>query len=182
MTSFRKLAEELGMTLSQVRTAIKKLQETGEIDAIKSKKFTKLVILNYENFQADIIASDALIKHETNNKPFLGMALKDRGWHEVLCMHSKMTVPQAEFMLDRFFRHIESADDRKPSYKEFKNHFTNWLRYQNVKEHEVKSKDLYTFQWEGQAARTGTKEQYEIAKRTYDVPGFNFKLIKVQKQ
>ena len=182
MTSYRKLADDLGMTVSQVRTSITKLTQTGEIDTIKSKRFTKIILLNYENYQADIIASDALVKHENNNKVFLSMAKKDQGWHEILCMHNKITVNQLEFMLDRFFKHIESADDRKPNFREFKHHFTNWLRYQNVKEHEVKSQDMYQFCWNGQAPMTGTKEQYERAKKTYDVPGFDFKLIKIIKQ
>ena len=42
MTSLRKLASDLGMTVSQVRTSIKKLQQTGEIDTIKSKGLQKL--------------------------------------------------------------------------------------------------------------------------------------------
>lgn len=182
MTSYRKLAEDLGMTVSQVRTSITKLTQTGEIDTIKSKRFTKIILLNYENYQADIIASDALVKHENNNKIFLSMAKKDEGWQELLCMHNKISVPQMKFMLDRFLKHLESTDDRKPNFREFKMHFTNWLRYQSVKEHEVKSQDVYQFSWNGQAQMTGTKEQYERAKKTYDVPGFDFKLIKIIKQ
>lgn len=182
MTSYRKLAEDLGMTVSQVRTSITKLTQTGEIDTIKSKRFTKIILLNYENYQADIIASDELVKHENNNKIFLSMAKKDEGWQELLCMHNKISVPQMKFMLDRFLKHLESTDDRKPNFREFKMHFTNWLRYQSVKEHEVKSQDVYQFSWNGQAQMTGTKEQYERAKKTYDVPGFDFKLIKIIKQ
>lgn len=182
MTSYRKLAEDLGMTVSQIRTSLTKLSQTGEIDTVKSKRFTKITLLNYENYQADIIATDFLVKHENNNKMFLRMALKDIAWQEMLCMHNKITVGQMKFMLERFFKHIESSDDRKPSFKEFKTHFTNWLRYQKVKEHEVKSQDIYQFQWNGQALLTGTKEQYERAKKTYDVDGFNFKLIKIIKQ
>lgn len=182
MTSYRKLAEDLGMTVSQIRTSLTKLNQTGEIDTIKSKRFTKIILLNYENYQADIIASGSLIKHENNNKVFLQMALKDVGWQEILCMHNKITVGQMKFMLERFTKHIESADDRKPNFKEYKNHFTNWLRYQNVKEHEVKNQDVYQFQWNGQAVLTGTKEQYDRAKKTYDVDGFDFKLIKIIKQ
>ena len=182
MTSYRKLADDLGMTVSQIRTSITKLTQTGEIDTIKSKRFTKIILLNYENYQADITATPNFIKHENNNKVFLNMALKDLGWQEMLCMHNNITVNQMKFMLERFFKHIESADDRKPNFKEFKQHFTNWLRYQNVKEHEVKNQDMYQFSWNGQAQMTGTKEQYERAKRTYDVPGFDFKLIKIIKQ
>jgi len=182
MTSYRKLAENLGMTVSQIRTSLTKLSQTGEIDTVKSKRFTKITLLNYENYQADIIATDFLVKHENNNKMFLRMALKDIAWQEMLCMHNKITVGQMKFMLEIFFKHIESSDDRKPSFKEFKTHFTNWLRYQKVKEHEVKSQDIYQFQWNGQALLSGTKEQYERAKKTYDVDGFNFKLIKIIKQ
>ena len=77
MTSLRKLASDLGMTVSQVRTSIKKLQQTGEIDTIKSKRFTKIILLNYENYQADIIGTNHLVKHVNNNKVFYEMSLKD---------------------------------------------------------------------------------------------------------
>lgn len=182
MTSYRKLAEDLGMTVSQIRTSLTKLNQTGEIDTVKSKRFTKIILLNYENYQADIVATDALVKHENNNKIFLKMAMKDVVWQEMLCMHNNITVGQMKFMLDRFLKHIESSDDRKPNFKEFKTHFTNWLRYQNIKEHEVKNQDMYQFKWNGQAVLTGTKEQYDRAKKTYDVDGFDFKLIKIIKQ
>ena len=123
MTSLRKLASDLGMTVSQVRTSIKKLQQTGEIDTIKSKRFTKIILLNYENYQADIVGSNHLIKHVNNNKVFYEMALKDIGWHEQLCMHNKIKIVQVKLMLDKFFSKLESSDDRKPTYKEFRLHF-----------------------------------------------------------
>ena len=84
MTSYRKLADDLGMTVSQIRTSLTKLNQTGEIDTVKSKRFTKIILLNYENYQADIIATDVLVKHESNNKIFLQMAMKDVGWQEML--------------------------------------------------------------------------------------------------
>jgi len=181
MTSYRKLASDLGMTVSQIRTSLNKLSQTGEIDTIKSKRFTKVILLNYENYQADIIGTKHLVKHTNNNKVFYEMSLKDIGWHEQLCMHNKIKIVQVKIMLDKFYSKIESADDRKPSYKEFRLHFLNWLKYQDVKKYEIESQDVYHYKWQGQATMKGTKDQYERAKKTYDMPGFDFKLLKVVK-
>ena len=176
MTSLRKLASDLGMTVSQVRTSLNKLQLTGEVDTVKSKRFTKIILLNYESYQADVIGTNHLVKHVNNNKVFYEMALKDIGWHEQLCMHNKIKIVQVKIMLDKFFSKIESSDDRKPTYREFRLHFLNWQKY------ETETQDVYHFKWQGQAPMKGTKDHYERAKKTYDMPGFDFKLIKVVKQ
>ncbi|BAQ92796.1 hypothetical protein [uncultured Mediterranean phage uvMED] len=45
------LAESLGLTVSQVRTSLDKLESTNEITLVKNRKGTIITINNYDNYQ-----------------------------------------------------------------------------------------------------------------------------------
>lgn len=47
----RKLAAELGLSEQQVRTALKKLKETGEIGCVATNKYTLITIANWNEYQ-----------------------------------------------------------------------------------------------------------------------------------
>ena len=51
ITSLANLAEETGLTLKQVRTALKKLEKSGEITSKGANKFTLITIENYALYQ-----------------------------------------------------------------------------------------------------------------------------------
>ena len=52
ITSLKHLSEELGFSVQQIRTAIKKLESTGEITSGSTNKFTIITVVNWENFQS----------------------------------------------------------------------------------------------------------------------------------
>lgn len=53
VTSYKRLAEDLGFSVQQIRTALKKLESTGEITSTSTNKFTVITIVNWENYQSD---------------------------------------------------------------------------------------------------------------------------------
>ena len=63
---YSKLAAELGLSTQQVRTALKKLESTGEISRNSTNKFTIVTIANWEEYQS----TDDFLTNEqhSNNK------------------------------------------------------------------------------------------------------------------
>lgn len=51
VTSNKHLAEDLDLSIQQVRTALKKLQNTGEITCEATNKFTVITLVNWEKYQ-----------------------------------------------------------------------------------------------------------------------------------
>ena len=62
----KKLAKELGFTEQQVRTALKKLESTGEISLFSTNKFTIATVENWEFYQG---GDDEDNQQSTNNQP-----------------------------------------------------------------------------------------------------------------
>ena len=53
ISSIRNLSYETGLTISQIRTAIKKLTLSGEIATKSQAEYTVITVLNYEAYQAN---------------------------------------------------------------------------------------------------------------------------------
>jgi DNA-binding transcriptional MocR family regulator len=51
VTSNKSLAEELGFSVQQIRTALNKLKSTGEITSEATNKFTVITLVNWEKYQ-----------------------------------------------------------------------------------------------------------------------------------
>lgn len=63
---YSKLATELGLSTQQVRTALKKLESTGEISKKSTNKFTVVTIANWEEYQ--LCDGNVTNEQQTNNK------------------------------------------------------------------------------------------------------------------
>ena len=53
VTSYKSLAEDLGFTIRQVRTAINKLKSTREIAVKATNKYSIITVVNWEDYQTD---------------------------------------------------------------------------------------------------------------------------------
>lgn len=62
----KKLAKELGFSEQQVRTALKKLESTGEITLFSTNKFTIVTVENWGFYQGDEFDNN---QQSTNNQP-----------------------------------------------------------------------------------------------------------------
>ena len=82
----KKLAKELGFTEQQVRTALKKLESTGEISLFSTNKFTIATVENWDFYQGcddednqQITNNQPTINQQiTNNQPHLKNVKKDK--------------------------------------------------------------------------------------------------------
>ena len=82
----KKLAKELGFTEQQIRTALKKLESTGEISLFSTNKFTIATVENWEFYQSgddednqQITNNQPTINQQiTNNQPHLKNVKKDK--------------------------------------------------------------------------------------------------------
>ena len=65
------LAEDLGLSIRQVRTALEKLEKTGEITQKSTNKYTVITIEKWINYQLDDKDSDkpTTNKRQSNDKP-----------------------------------------------------------------------------------------------------------------
>ena len=68
VTSYKLLAEALGFTVQQIRTALKKLESTGEITSKSTNKYTVITVINWGSYQADDIDSNTQINKQITNK------------------------------------------------------------------------------------------------------------------
>ena len=74
ITSYENLASDLGFSVQQVRTAIKKLKSTGEIATNSTNKFTLITVVNWEEYQVKEVyptsnlTRSATNEQQTNNK------------------------------------------------------------------------------------------------------------------
>jgi len=64
ITSIGSLVNGTGLTEQQIRTAIKKLESTGEIERKATNKNTIIIVLNYKQYQGM-----EYTEQQTNNKP-----------------------------------------------------------------------------------------------------------------
>ena len=70
ITSLSRISSDLNIPIRQVRTAIKRLKETGEIDTQTTNKYTKVTICKYESYQLDERVSNPkkTINRQANDK------------------------------------------------------------------------------------------------------------------
>lgn len=68
VTSLKNLSEETGLTSREVRTALDKLSETGEIETSATNKFTLIKVVNFSKFQAVELGSDKQTTNERQTK------------------------------------------------------------------------------------------------------------------
>lgn len=64
VTGLQNISQQTGLTVQQTRTALKKLQSTGEITVESTNKYTLITVVNYERFQ-----DSSADYQQTNNKP-----------------------------------------------------------------------------------------------------------------
>jgi len=196
ISTFKRLANETGLTIRAVRTALSRLQKTGEIDIQTTRKYTRITICNYVSYQlnendyqskttyqrhtSDTEATHInknIINKENKNNIFFDESCSDNMWMETLRMHylvDKDTVCKA---LEKFTAHINITQEYKYSLKQYRNHFVNWLKY-NKEVIEGPAKSLYKWKWKGQATKSGNKIDLMKDKQIFDKPGFDFKIIK----
>lgn len=68
ITSLKHLSDDLGFSTQQIRTAIKKLESTGEITSTSTNKFTIITVMNWENYQVEEESGNTVSNNPITNE------------------------------------------------------------------------------------------------------------------
>ena len=196
ITSLSRLSSDLKIPIRQVRTSLKRLKKTGEIDMQTTNKYSKIIVCEYESYQlqpsnlktkttsnrqatdkqpTDINKKER--KKESKNNIFYKECLSSTLWIEVVCMQYLFSKDDLVTCLNAFMLHLQSTDDNKITIKDYKSHFVNWLKYN--KQNLITNKaGQYEWMWNGQNKKTGTLQELNRDKSLFDKEGFGFTIIK----
>lgn len=70
------------------------------------------------------------IEIKINNKDFVDVVLMSNEWLEVTAMQNKFSIDRLKEFIKEFERHLIISQEQKESLKDFKEHFSNWLKKQ----------------------------------------------------
>jgi hypothetical protein len=193
ITSLNRLSNDLNIPVRQLRTSLKRLVKTKEIDTQTTNKYTKVTILNYDSYQVDEVKKKKQatrkrqtkdtqtteiiknIRNKENNKTMIEQCKSDNMWKETTAMHFSLPISKIDTALDKFEQVLTITDEKKSTMRDLKSHFVNWMRYNSNKI--SASNGDYKWKWKGQAIKSGTKEQMEVDKNKFDQKGFDFEIL-----
>lgn len=145
LCTLKDLARDVRLTVSQLRTALRKLTYTGEISVQSTNKGTLITVTNFESYQGDNVENeemdvdDAALQPTVRTKTvtfntykerqYQSLMEQDKYWQEVVCMRYHLKPQQFQQELTTFW--MDAATRVKPhrDIVDAKNHFCNW--YQN---------------------------------------------------
>jgi len=68
ITSYGHLAEELNLSVQNVRTAISKLKSTGELTIKSTSRFTLITLCNYDTYQGEDLPTNKPANKQSNKR------------------------------------------------------------------------------------------------------------------
>jgi DNA-binding transcriptional regulator YhcF (GntR family) len=166
-TTVKQLSSDTGLTVAQVRHALKKLTDEG---VVANKTTNKYSLLSIENTVLSE-ASEQKFSKQNSKQNFYEQALNDQMWIEHLAKMFQSDVRSIEEKINGFNLFLIAKEDHKDSLKEYKNHFVNWLKYNAS---DIKKYKVFRWKWKGQSEKSGTYEDMMKDKKHFDFPGFEF--------
>ena len=156
ITSLKHLSDETNISIQTIRTCLKKLQLTKEIEVKSTSKLTKITICKYESYQVEEVQANKQVtnKQQTTNKQLTTIEEekeykeeKEESTH-ALCLWIKndlknvsklkqqLTNKEAERLLNKFDRFavketLEAMDNHKELIKKnisVNSTIQNWIR------------------------------------------------------
>ena len=150
MTSLARLSRDLNISVRQVRTAITRLEKTGEIDTLATNKSTLVTILNYGSYQiddsnkkkkatskrqtadtqvTDINKKERKEEEKNTNTTLFEQVSKEKIWATQVAMQYHTSLSKVMNALEKFHNHLNITQDNKRTSRDFKTHFVNWMKY-----------------------------------------------------
>ena len=105
ITTLPRLAAETGLTDREVRTAIKHLEDSGEISQITTNKFRLITVEKWAFFQAEL--SEAPDKGQSNDSQTTGVNRESKELNNILYMRQSKK-PRKQ---NRFCNYTPTYDD-----------------------------------------------------------------------
>lgn len=145
LTTMKALSYELGLSVKQLRTAIRKLSSSGDVSIETHSRYSIITVTNFESYQGDDMENEAMDVDDAAFQPtvrtktvtfntdkerqYQSQMEQDKYWQEVVCMRYHLTPQQFQQELTTFW--MDAATRVKPhrDIVDAKNHFCNW--YQN---------------------------------------------------
>ena len=160
ITSIKHLSDETNISIQTIRTCLKKLQLTNEINVKSTSKLTKITICKYESYQYE---NDEANKHLTNNQQTTNKQLttieerKERKEEkeEVYRKVKHLSLSLGEFKkLNEVYEKssIDDILDKIENYSKNKNYSSlyltanAWLKKDGVKIESQKPKKNYSYE------------------------------------
>ena len=167
VTSYSHLAKELGLTVQQIRTAIRHLTETKEVSISTHTKYSVISVNKYDSYQkTNQNNTQATHNQQTTNKQLtttnnvnnankeintltLGgvdesyaQAKRDDIWLEHLMMRYTLKKNKILLKMDNFANFLKDKDEKHVNLKRFKSGFSGWLRTDTQKQSNSRHNNL----------------------------------------
>ena len=154
VTGRKALAEVLGLSEQQVRTALEKLKSTNEITSKTTNKFTIITICKYDSYQSkkrttnqrnnqqdnqqittpkeyknnNISSSTTTTRARESVAEEVEELKEDYSWKEIVCMNRHLTPYQLDSYLDEFLGSCQEREIKNHNdLGDAKRHFVDWL-------------------------------------------------------
>lgn len=87
----------------------------------------------------DKIRKDKIRKEDIiNNAVFVSECKNSTQWIEVTAMQNKVSIDVVNVFIDNFESHLITMQEQKKTLKEYKEHFTHWMKKQDLSNFRVK--------------------------------------------
>lgn len=127
ITTLPRLQSETGLSIQEIRTAIKHLKDSGEISEIVTNKFRLITVEKWAFFQGE--AGNLTGKQQTNNRQATGVKREGKENNNILSMPTSKkkpkkkngfcNYPQSEWDFDEIERLEREMRDKQVSLDDF---------------------------------------------------------------
>jgi len=91
-----------------------------------------------KGIREDKIIEDKIKEDIINNSVFVSECKNSTQWIEVTAMQNKVSIDVINVFIDNFESHLITMQEQKKTLKEYKEHFTHWIKKQNLSNFRVK--------------------------------------------
>ena len=154
ITSPDKLAKELDLSISKIRTSLKRLKLTNEITIKTNNKGSIIQVVKYEDYQ--VVANDLTNKSQTNDKPMTTNKNDNKEKNEIkediiknvvdlkndylqndrlinaFCKGQNTTKEKVIEKLTEFNQFLEETNNSMRTFGDYSSHFRNWFKKKSI--------------------------------------------------
>ena len=110
-----------------------KIQQTVNMTSTENQHVlnscsTESQVLREDKIREDKIREENII----NNNAFVSECKNSSQWLEVTAMQNKITTDIVKIFIDTFETHLITMQEQKKTLKEYKEHFTHWMKKQDL--------------------------------------------------
>lgn len=136
ITSYSKLANELGLTNRKIRTSLKRLTMTGELTCCPTNKYTIITVNNYNPYQNNDTKNDKQLTGDCQtNDNQMTTTNNDKN------IKNDKKEKKKNFVAKSFFQKLIASDDEIKKYNFLSDSFMRFLQYKTDIKKQFKTED-----------------------------------------